>query len=82
MTSNKMAQIGNNLKLNNAKSIACVRASALEWYRKNPQKLTHVIFHSILFFFLLLLTGYTSVTLQINNENRPVSPMYDILKLI
>ena len=37
LTSNKMAQIWNYLKLNNAKSIACVRASALEWYRKNPQ---------------------------------------------
>ena len=37
LTSNKMAQIWNNLKLNNAKSIACVIASALEWYRKNPQ---------------------------------------------
>ena len=37
LTSNKMAQIWNNLKLNNAKSIACVRASALEWYRKNPK---------------------------------------------
>ena len=30
LTSNKMAQIWNNLKLNNAKSIAGVRASALE----------------------------------------------------
>ena len=29
--SNKMAQIWNNLKLNNAKSITDVRASALEW---------------------------------------------------
>ena len=37
LTSNKMAQIWNNLKLNNAKSIARVRASALEWYRKNPK---------------------------------------------
>ena len=27
-----MAQIWNNLQLNNAKSIADVRASALEWY--------------------------------------------------
>ena len=33
LTSNKMAQIWNYLKLNNAKSIACV----IEWYRKNPQ---------------------------------------------
>ena len=37
LSSNKMAQIWNNLKMNNAKSIACVRASALEWYRKNPK---------------------------------------------
>ena len=37
LTSNKMAQIWNNLKLNNAKSIADVRASALEWYRQNLQ---------------------------------------------
>ena len=37
ITSNKMAQIWNNLKLNNAKSIACVRVSALAWYRKNPK---------------------------------------------
>ena len=37
ITSNKVAQIWNNLKLNNAKSIACVRASALVWYWKNPQ---------------------------------------------
>ena len=37
LTSNKMAQIWNNLKLNNAKSIACFRASVLEWYRKNPK---------------------------------------------
>jgi hypothetical protein len=36
-TAKKMAQIWNNLKLNNAKSIACVRASALEWYRKNTK---------------------------------------------
>ena len=36
-TSNKMAQIWNNLQLNNAKSIADVRASALEWYRTNLQ---------------------------------------------
>ena len=36
-TSNKMAQIWNNLQLNNAKSIADVRASALEWYRTNFQ---------------------------------------------
>ena len=37
LTSNKMAQIWNNLKLNNAKSITDVRASALEWYRQNLQ---------------------------------------------
>ena len=37
LTSNKMAQIWNNLQLNNAKSIADVRASALEWYRTNLQ---------------------------------------------
>ena len=37
LTSNKMAQIWNNLKLNNAKSIAGVRASALEWYWQNLQ---------------------------------------------
>ena len=37
LTSNKMAQIWNNLQLNNAKSIADVRASALEWYRTNFQ---------------------------------------------
>ena len=35
--SNKVAQIWNNLQLNNAKSIADVRASALEWYRTNLQ---------------------------------------------
>ena len=39
LTSNKMAQIWNLLKLNNAKSIACVRASALEWYRNNQKNL-------------------------------------------
>ena len=32
-----MAQIWNNLQLNNAKSIADVTASALEWYRTNLQ---------------------------------------------
>ena len=37
LISNKMAQIWNNLKLNNSKSIACVKASALEWYWKNPK---------------------------------------------
>ena len=37
LTSNKMAQIWNNLQLYNAKSIADVRASALEWYRTNLQ---------------------------------------------
>ena len=37
LTANKMVQIWNKLKLNNAKSIACVRASALEWYRKNSK---------------------------------------------
>ena len=37
LTSNKMAQIWNNLQLNNAKSIVDVRASALEWYRTNLQ---------------------------------------------
>ena len=37
LTANKMARIWNNLKLNNAESIACVRACALEWYRKNPK---------------------------------------------
>ena len=37
LNSNKMAQIWNNLKLNNSKSIAWVRASALVWYWKNPQ---------------------------------------------
>ena len=30
-----MAQIWNNLQLNNAKSIADVRASALEWYTQS-----------------------------------------------
>jgi len=39
LTSNTMAQIWNLLKLNNAKSIACVRASALEWYRNNQKNL-------------------------------------------
>ena len=37
LTSNKMAQIWNDLKLNNAKSITCVRASAREWYQKNQK---------------------------------------------
>ena len=37
LTSNKMAQIWNNLKLHNAKSIPGVRASALEWYWQNLQ---------------------------------------------
>ena len=32
-----LAKIWNNLKLHNAKSIAGVRASALEWYRQNLQ---------------------------------------------
>ena len=39
LTSNKMAQIWNFLNLNNAKSIACVRASALEWYQNNQKNL-------------------------------------------
>ena len=39
LTSNKMAQIWNFLNLNNAKSIAYVRASALEWYRNNQKNL-------------------------------------------
>ena len=37
LTLNNMAQIWNNLQLNNAKSIADVRASALKWYRTNLQ---------------------------------------------
>ena len=37
LTSNKMAQIWNNLNLSNAKSITCTKASALKWYRKNPK---------------------------------------------
>ena len=49
LTSNKMAQIWNNLKLNNAKSIACVRASALEWYRENPK--SWLMWYFILFYF-------------------------------
>ena len=58
LTSNKMAQIWNNLQLNNAKSIADVRASALEWYRKNLQN-WHVIFkfYSISSTLMLLPTG-------------------------
>ena len=52
LTANKIAQIWNNLKLNNAKSIDCVRASALEWYRKNQKiwLIIDVILH-ILFYF-------------------------------
>ena len=36
LTSNKMAQIWNNLNLSNSKSIACTRASsAIKWYQNN-----------------------------------------------
>ena len=35
LTSNKMAQIWNNLNLSNAKSITCTRTCALKWYQKN-----------------------------------------------
>ena len=37
LTSNKMAQIWNNLNLSNSKSIACTRASALKWYQNNQK---------------------------------------------
>ena len=37
LTSNKMAQIWNNLNLSKAKSIACTKTSALKWYQKNPK---------------------------------------------
>ena len=47
-----MAQIWNNLQLNNAKSIADVRASALEWYRTNYQN--WLMWYLILFYFFFL----------------------------
>ena len=37
LTSNKMAQIWNNLKLNNAKSLGQVKALACDWYKKNAK---------------------------------------------
>ena len=55
LTSNKMAQIWNNLKLHNAKSICSWMVSA------KSTKLTNVIFHSILFFFLLNWCYYQQV---------------------
>ena len=79
LTSNKMAQIWNNLQLNNAKSIADVRASALEWYRTNLQDwLLWYLTYSISSFYTDVTTNrslITSVTLQIrkyirNNNNR------------
>ena len=49
LTSNKMAQIWNFLNLNNAKSIACVRASALEWYRNNQKNLWNWLVTNVIF---------------------------------
>ena len=52
LTSNKMAQIWNNLNLSNSKSIAVL--SAIKWYQDNPKISNRLIMDVILLIFYYL----------------------------